>query len=211
MSSYSQISLLSRAVQIVRQRPFAIGAIISTALLLTMIVCAASARPGNRPRLNASAPTTPPSGQPGGPPVYNPYPPGILPSDLDAEVSRVRAEVRTIFGRYVTQWQALGPVTYSNTQGVGNPPTIQGSGDEAMRILGGLLNYDENISPLRNQACASCHLPYAGFSGPIPSVNLTMIAYPGTYHYRAGSEPRSDIPTRPFFPACNSMTSFRRS
>jgi hypothetical protein len=42
------------------------------------------------------------------------------------------------------------------------------------------------MSPFQNEACASCHMPYAGFSGPIPSVNLTMIAYPGTFRYRAG-------------------------
>ena len=30
-----------------------------------------------------------------------------------------------------------------------------------------------------------CHMPYAAFSGPIPSVNLTMVAYPGSYRYRA--------------------------
>jgi cytochrome c peroxidase len=33
--------------------------------------------------------------------------------------------------------------------------------------------------------CASCHLPYAAFSGPIPSVNLTMVAYPSSYRYHA--------------------------
>jgi cytochrome c peroxidase len=48
------------------------------------------------------------------------------------------------------------------------------------------LNFDETISPFNNTACASCHMPYVAFSGPIPSVNLTMIAYPGSYRYRAG-------------------------
>ena len=66
------------------------------------------------------------SGQPGGPPVYNPYPPGILPPDLDTEIARVRSEIRTIFGRYVVQWRALTSLTYSNTQGLGNPPTLAG-------------------------------------------------------------------------------------
>ena len=47
------------------------------------------------------------------------------------------------------------------------------------------MNYDLTISPFENVACASCHMPYTAFSGPIPSVNLTMIAYPGSYHYRA--------------------------
>jgi len=114
-------------------------------------------------------------------PAYNPYPPGILPADLQSELLRVRREVQTIFGRYFAEWQALTPPTPT-----GNPPTLQGTGYEAVRILGGLLNFDESMSPFQNVACSSCHMPYAGFSGPIPSVNLTMIAYPGSFRYRAG-------------------------
>jgi len=54
-----------------------------------------------------------------------------------------------------------------------------------MQILGKLMNFDENMSADRNQACASCHMPYVAFSGPIASVNQTMIAYPGTERFRA--------------------------
>lgn len=140
------------------------------------------------------------SGQPAGLPIYNPYPPGILPSDLDAEIARVQSEIRTIFDRYLAQSQALPALTYSNTQGLGNPPILQGSGYEAIRILGGLLNFDENMSPLRNVACASCHMPYVAFSGPIPSVNLTMIAYPGTFHYRADKRTAQRYTYAPQFP-----------
>jgi len=43
-------------------------------------------------------------------------------------------------------------------------------------------------------------MPYAGFSGPIPSVNLTMIAYPGTAHFRAGKRTPQRHPYAPFFP-----------
>ena len=82
---------------------------------------------------------------------------------------------------YLTQWQALTPPVVA-----GNPPILQNTGYAAQRILGGLLQYDLHISPFQNTACASCHMPYAAFSGPIPSVNLTMIAYPGSDRYRAG-------------------------
>jgi cytochrome c peroxidase len=128
-------------------------------------------------------------------PPYNPYPSGILPPDLQPELLRVRREVQTIFGRYSAEWQALPPPTLT-----GQPPTLQGTGYDAVRILGGLLNYDENMSPFRNIACASCHMPYAGFSGPIPSVNLTMIAYPGTYRYRAGKRVAQRYTYSPRFP-----------
>jgi cytochrome c peroxidase len=129
------------------------------------------------------------------PPVYNPYPPGILPPDLQQELSRVLREIRGIENEAIAQWQALGPVTYT-----GNPPIIQGNGYEAVRILGKLMNFDSNISPFRDIACSSCHMPYAGFSGPIPSVNLTMIAYPGSFHYRAGKRNPQRYTYAPDFP-----------
>ena len=114
------------------------------------------------------------------PPIYNPYPPGILPSDIASEETRVQTEIAGIFKSYFTQWQALTPPVVA-----GNPPILMNTGYEAQRILGGLLQYDLNISPFQNTACASCHMPYAAYSGPIPSVNLTMIAYPGSARYRA--------------------------
>ena len=128
-------------------------------------------------------------------PAYNPYPPGILPPDLESELLRVRREVQTIFQRYAAEWRALTPPTLT-----GQPPTLFPTGYEAVRILGGLLNFDENMSPFRNQACASCHLPYTGFSGPIPSVNLTMVAYPGTFRFRAGKRVAQRYTYSPRFP-----------
>jgi cytochrome c peroxidase len=128
-------------------------------------------------------------------PAYNPYPPGILPPDLVPELLRVRREVQTVFNRYLAEAQALTPPTVT-----GNPPTLQGTGYDAVRILGGLMNYDENISPFRNVACSSCHMPYAGFSGPIPSVNLTMVAYPGSYRFRAGKRVAQRYPYTFRFP-----------
>ena len=116
------------------------------------------------------------------PPPYNPYPSGILPANIDSERERIRREVQVIFGRYFVEWQALTPTPHY----AGNPPILVPNGYEAQRILGGLLNFDMNISPFKNMACSSCHMPYAAFSGPIQSVNLTMIAYPGSYPYRAG-------------------------
>jgi len=115
------------------------------------------------------------------PTPYNPYPPGILPSDIAPELTRVEGEITGIFNNYVTQWQAMTPPVVA-----GNPPILQNTGYAAQRILGGLLQYDLHISPFQNTACASCHMPYAAFSGPINSVNLTMIAYPGSFRYRAG-------------------------
>jgi cytochrome c peroxidase len=126
---------------------------------------------------------------------YNPYPPGILPSDLDSEIARVERETQFIFNEALNEWRALPPPTLA-----GNPPTLHGSGYEAVEILGKLMNFDQNISPFRNEACGFCHMPYAGFSGPIPSVNLTMIGYPGTFRYRAGKRTAQRYTYSPDFP-----------
>jgi cytochrome c peroxidase len=129
------------------------------------------------------------------PVIYNPYPPGILPPDLVTEIERVRREVGLIFRQALAEWRALPPPNPT-----GQPPTLQGSGYRMVQTLGKLMNFDENISPFKNQACASCHMPYAGFSGPIPSVNLTMIAYPGSFHFRAGKRTAQRYTYAPWFP-----------
>jgi cytochrome c peroxidase len=128
-------------------------------------------------------------------PVYNPYPPGILPPDLDSEIARVLREVDFIENEALAQWQALPPPTLT-----GQPPTLQNTGTAAVEILGKLMNFDKNISPNKNEACSSCHMPYVAFSGPIPSVNLTMIAYPGSVRYRAGKRTAQRYTYSTFFP-----------
>ena len=128
-------------------------------------------------------------------PVYNPYPPGILPPNLNSEIQRVLREIDFIESRAITRWHNLKPPVLT-----GQPPILQNTGTEAVETLGELMNYDKNISPGGNEACASCHMPYVAFSGPIPSVNLTMIAYPGTEHFRAGKRTAQRYTYSPFFP-----------
>jgi cytochrome c peroxidase len=127
--------------------------------------------------------------------IYNPYPPGILPPDLNPEVERVLREIRVVEKRALARWRGQTPPTLT-----GQPPILKGTGTEAIETLGELMQYDQNISPNRNVACASCHMPYVAFSGPIPSVNLTMIAYPGTVHFRAGKRTAQRYTYSPFFP-----------
>ncbi len=129
------------------------------------------------------------------PTPYNPYPPGILPADLVSEIARVRREVASIENEALAQWAALPPPTPT-----GQPPTLQGTGYKAVQTLGKLLNYDEHMSPFKNRACAFCHMPYAGFSGPIPSVNLTMVAYPGSFEFRAGKRTAQRYTYSPRYP-----------
>ena len=132
------------------------------------------------------------------PPPYNPYPPGILPSDIVSEIARVRREVTVIENEALAQWHALPPPVLT-----GQPPTLQGTGQRANQLLGKIMNFDENMSPFKNRACGFCHMPYAGFSGPIPSVNLTMDAYPGSYEFRAGKRTAQRYTYAPNFPVLN--------
>jgi cytochrome c peroxidase len=46
-------------------------------------------------------------------------------------------------------------------------------------------------------------MPYVGFSGPIPSVNLTMVAYPGSYRYRAAKRTAQRYTYSHTFPVLN--------
>jgi hypothetical protein len=129
------------------------------------------------------------------PTAYNPYPPGILPADLDSELMRVQREIEGIEDVTLEQAKALPPLTFTT-----NPPIIHGNGYQAVETLGKLFQYDLKMSPFENEACASCHMPYAAFSGPIPSVNLTMIAYPGSFHFRAGKRTAQRYTYSPDFP-----------
>jgi hypothetical protein len=95
--------------------------------------------------------------------VYNPYPPGILPPNLNSEIARVQREVEFIEDRALARWHALQPPILT-----GQPPVLRSIGTEAIETLGELMLFDKNMSPNRNQACASCHMPYVGFGGPIP-------------------------------------------
>lgn len=53
--------------------------------------------------------------------IYNPYPMGILPSNLDSEVARVLQEVDFIENEAIGQWKALPPPDFdgqpANTSG----------------------------------------------------------------------------------------------
>ena len=128
-------------------------------------------------------------------PIYNPYPPQILPPNINAELARVLREIDGIENEALRQSRALGPLTLT-----GNPPILQNNGQAGVEILGKLMNFDKHISPNENIACASCHMPYAAFSGPIQDVNLTMIAYPGSVHFRAGKRTAQRYTYSSYFP-----------
>jgi cytochrome c peroxidase len=166
-----------------------VAAACATVLAILTVSHVKSAQDGNAP--NASAQQGDES-----PPIYNPYPPGLLPADLELEIQRVIAEIDQIFAEALAEWKALPLPTPT-----GNPPILQNTGMRLVQLLGKLELFDKNLSVNRDVACSFCHMPYTGFSGPISSVNATTVAYPGSVHFRFGKRKPQSYTYSPWYPA----------
>ena len=81
-------------------------------------------------------------------------------ADVEAEIDRIEA-------------QTLARLT--------EPPNNQVDQSE---LLGKLMLYDKELSVNRNQACAFCHMPQTGFTGPVSELNRTTGSYPGSVRAR---------------------------
>jgi cytochrome c peroxidase len=55
---------------------------------------------------------------------------------------------------------------------------------QQIELLGKLMLYDNQLSVDRNEACAFCHMPETGFTGPVSELNRTTGAYPGSVRTR---------------------------
>jgi cytochrome c peroxidase len=55
---------------------------------------------------------------------------------------------------------------------------------QQIELIGKLLLYDKQLSVNRNEACAFCHMPEAGFTGPVSELNRTTGSYPGSVRTR---------------------------
>jgi len=90
-----------------------------------------------------------------------------ISSKIDVEIARVAAEIDGI------EAAALERLTY--------PPNNQ---VQAIELLGKLLLFDSQLSVNRNEACAFCHMPETGFTGPVSELNRTFGSYPGSVRAR---------------------------
>src|ERR1700760_4140339 len=79
---------------------------------------------------------------------------------VEAEIDRIEAEM---LGRLAT------------------PPANQ---VQQVELLGKLMLYDKELSVNRNEACAFCHTPETGFTGPVSELNRTTGSYPGSVRIR---------------------------
>jgi cytochrome c peroxidase len=83
------------------------------------------------------------------------------------EIARVEAEIDRIEARMLERLAA--------------PPDNQ---VQQIELLGKLMLYDKELSVYRNEACAFCHMPAAGFAGPVSELNRTTGSYPGSVRTR---------------------------
>jgi cytochrome c peroxidase len=63
----------------------------------------------------------------------------------------------------------------------------QGTPLAPMEELGRMLFFDTNLSSPPGQACAACHAPTVGFTGPDSMINATGAVYPGAIPTRFGN------------------------
>jgi len=106
-----------------------------------------------------------------------------LPRSVEREIDRVVAEIDR------TEAQALA----QSASGPANPA-------QRTFFLGKLLMYDKQLSVNRNEACAFCHMPEAGFTGPISELNATTVAYPGSVRSRFSQRKPQTHSYAPFAP-----------
>jgi cytochrome c peroxidase len=83
------------------------------------------------------------------------------------EIGRVEAEIDRIEDKTLKR--------------VATPPANQ---VQQIELLGKVLLFDKQLSVNRNEACAFCHMPETGFTGPVSEINRTTGAYPGSVRTR---------------------------
>jgi cytochrome c peroxidase len=92
---------------------------------------------------------------------------GQMPPGFDQDVARVVAEIDGIEADTLRRM---------------NRTTLDRQGQ--IHTLGKLLLCDKHLSVNQNEACSFCHTPETGFTGPIESLNLSTVSYPGSVRTR---------------------------
>src|SRR6201984_136132 len=103
----------------------------------------------------------------GGAELWAQQPPVTLSPAALKEIAQVEAEIDRI------EAQAL--------ERLAAPPDNE---VQQVELLGKAMLYDKQLSVNRNQACAFCHMPESGFTGPVSELNRTTGSYPGSVRTR---------------------------
>ena len=91
----------------------------------------------------------------------------VLSPKAMQEIAQVEAEIDRIEARAI---ERLAMPPYNQVQQV--------------ELRGKLMLYDKQLSVNRNEACAFCHMPEVGFTGPVSELNRTTGSYPGSVRTR---------------------------
>src|SRR5260370_23166768 len=108
---------------------------------------------------------------------------GQMPPSFDQDVAKVVAEVDRI------EADTLRQMEHS---------TLDRQGQ--VRTLGKLLLFDKRLSVNQTEACSFCHTPETGFTGPVQSLNLTTVSYPGSVRARFSNRKPQSYMYAPFAP-----------
>src|ERR1700760_114775 len=76
---------------------------------------------------------------------------------------------------------AIDRIEDSTLARIASPPDNQ---VQQVELLGKLMLYDKHLSVNHNEACAFCHTPETGFTGPVSELNRTTGSYPGSVRTR---------------------------
>jgi len=168
--------------------------IICGAVLATSIVCstafAQSLNPGPTPPptpgptpVPHSFPTPTPNPSPFASPSPSPAP-GVQPGDVAIPIPVLNMAQYLPGGAHedIDIATRLLPAIQANFTEALNLLATTASNDLAARTqaLGQALIYDQSLSVNGNLACATCHIPYAGFTGGSSFFNATTSALPGS-------------------------------
>ena len=108
---------------------------------------------------------------------------GKMPPSFDQDVARVVDDIDRI------EADTLSQMEHSALDRQGQ-----------VRTLGKLLLFDKHLSVNQNEACSFCHTPETGFTGPIQSLNLTTVSYPGSVRTRFSNRKPQSYMYAPFAP-----------
>jgi cytochrome c peroxidase len=106
-----------------------------------------------------------------------------LPAAVEREIDRVVTEIDRIEAEALAQLNS-------------GPPGLA----QRTFLLGKLLVFDKQLSVNRNEACAFCHMPETGFTGPVSELNATTVAYPGSVRTRFSQRKPQSHSYAPFAP-----------
>ena len=110
-------------------------------------------------------------------------------SQIDTEIARVVAEIDQIEAATLERLK--------------QPPSNE---VQQIELLGKLLLFDNQLSLNRNEACAFCHMPETGFTGPISELNRTFGSYPGSVRTRFSNRKPQSHAYAPYSPVLHYNT-----